>query len=55
MRDFNVDGFKPPTEHGAFMADRAAGDPGSLDPAGIEILQSRNFSDADGPGTEPWS
>ena len=28
--DFNVDGFEPPTDHGAFIADRVAVEPGVL-------------------------
>ena len=51
--DFNVDGFEPPTDHGAFIADRGRGRPGFFDAAGIEILHGRSFSDADRPDTQP--
>ena len=51
--DFNVAGFEPPSDHGAFIADRAAIDPGFFEAAGIEILRGRNFSDADRPDTRP--
>ena len=51
--DFNVDGFEPPTDHGAFIADRAEVDPGFFEAAGIEILRGRNFNDADRPDTQP--
>ena len=51
--DFNVGGFDPPTDHGAFIADRAHVDPGFFEAAGIEILRGRNFSDADRPDTQP--
>ena len=36
--DFNVDGFEPPTDHGAFIADRAEVgqvEPGFFEAAGI--------------------
>ena len=51
--DFNVDGFEPPTDHGAFIADRAEVGPGFFEAAGIEILSGRNFNDADRPDTQP--
>ena len=51
--DFNVDGFEPPTDHGAFIADRAEVDPGFFNAAGIELLHGRNFSEADRPDTQP--
>ena len=51
--DFNVAGFEPPGDHGAFIADRAEVDPGFFEAAGIEILRGRNFSDADRPDTQP--
>ena len=51
--DFNVDGFEPQTEHGAFIADRAEVEPGFFEAAGIEILRGRNFNDADRPDTQP--
>ena len=51
--DFNVAGFEPPGDHGAFIADRAHVDPGFFEAAGIEILRGRNFSDADRPDTQP--
>ena len=51
--DFNVDGFEPPSDHGAFIADRVEVDPGFFEAAGIEILRGRNFSDADRPDTRP--
>ena len=51
--DFNVDGFEPPTDHGAFIADRAEVDAGFFEAAGIEILAGRNFNDADRPDTQP--
>ena len=51
--DFNVAGFEPPTDHGAFIADQAEVDPGFFEAAGIEILRGRNFSDADRPDTQP--
>ena len=35
--DFNVDGFEPPADYGAFVADRAEVDPGFFEAAGIEI------------------
>ena len=50
--DFNVAGFEPPGDHGAFIADRAEVDPGFFEAAGIEI-RGRNFSDADRPDTQP--
>ena len=49
--DFNVDGFEPPTDHGAFIADRAEVEPGFFEAAGIEIVRGRNFDDADRPDT----
>ena len=51
--DFNVAGFEPPSDHGAFIADRAEVDPGFFEAAGIEILRGRNFGDADRPETQP--
>ena len=51
--DFNVDGFEPPTDHGAFIADRAEVEPGLFEAAGIEIVRGRNFHDADRPDTQP--
>ena len=51
--DFNVDGFEPPTDHGAFIADRAEVDPGFFAAAGIEIVRGRNFNDADRPDSQP--
>ena len=51
--DFNVDGLEPPTDHGAFIADRVAVEPGFLAAAGIEIVRGRNFHDADRPDTRP--
>ena len=37
--DVNVDGFEPPTDHGAFIADRAEVEPEFLEAAGIEIVR----------------
>ena len=51
--DFNVDGFEPPTDHGAFIADRVEVEPGFFAAAGIEIVRGRNFNDADRPDTQP--
>ena len=51
--DFNVAGFEPPGDHGAFIADRAHVDPEFFEAAGIEILRGRNFTDADRPDTQP--
>ena len=51
--DFNVDGFEPPTPHGAFIADRAEVDPGFFEAAGIELLRGRNFNHGDRPDTQP--
>ncbi len=51
--DFNVAGFEPPDDRGAFVADRAEVDPGFFEAAGIEIVRGRNFSDADRPDTQP--
>ena len=51
--DFNVDGFEPPTDHGAFIADRAEVEPGFFETAGIAIVRGRNFNDADRPDTRP--
>ncbi len=51
--DFNVDGFEPPTDHGAFIAYRAAVEPEFFEVVGIEILRGRNFNDADRPDTRP--
>ena len=48
-----LDGFEPPTDNGAFMADRAEVRPGFFEAAGIEIVRGRNFNDADRP--DPWS
>ena len=50
---FNVDGFEPPAEHGAFTAARAEVGPGFFEAAGIELLCGRNFNDADRPETQP--
>ena len=51
--DFNVDGFEPPTDHGAFIADRVVVAPGFFEATGIEIVRGRNFNDADRPDTRP--
>ena len=51
--DFNVAGFEPPGDHGAFIADRAEVEPGFFEAAGMEIVRGRNFSDADRPDTQP--
>ena len=51
--EFNVDGFEPPTDHGAFIAYRAAVEPEFFEVVGIEILRGRNFNDADRPDTQP--
>ena len=51
--DFNVAGFEPPTDRGAFIADRAVVDPGFFEAAGIEILRGRNFNDGDRSDTQP--
>ena len=51
--EFDVDGFEPPTDHGAFIAYRAAVEPEFFDVVGIEILRGRNFKDADRPDTQP--
>ena len=51
--DFNVAGFEPPTDHGAFIADRAEVEPGFFEAAGIEIVRGRNFDAADRPDTKP--
>ncbi len=51
--DFNVDGFEPPTDHGAFIADRVEVEPGFFEAAGIDIVRGRNFNDADRPDTRP--
>ena len=51
--DFNVDGFEPPSDHGAFIADRVSVEPGFFEAAGIEIVRGRNFNDADRPDTRP--
>ena len=51
--DFNVDGFEPPTDHGAFIADRVEVEPGFFEAAGVEIVRGRNFDDADRPDTRP--
>ena len=51
--DFNVAGFEPPGDHGAFIADRAVVDPEFFEAAGIEIVRGRNFSDADRSDTQP--
>ena len=48
--DFNVAGFEPPGDHGAFIADRAEVEPGFFEAAGIEIVRGRNFS---GPDAQP--
>ena len=53
--DFYVDGFEPPTDHSAFVADRAEVKPGFFEAAGIEILRGRNFNEADLPDIRPWS
>ena len=50
--DFNIDGFEPPTDHGAFIADRVEVEPGFFEAAGIEIVRGRNFND-DRPDTRP--
>ena len=39
--DFNVDGSEPPTDHGAFIADRVEVEPGLFEAAGIEIAEAR--------------
>ena len=51
--DFDIDGFEPPTDHGAFIAYRAAVEPEFFEVVGIEILRGRNFNDADRPDTQP--
>ncbi len=51
--DFNVDGHEPPSDHGAFIADRAEVDVGFFDAAGIQILRGRGFNDADLPDSQP--
>ena len=51
--DFNVAGFEPPGDHGAFIADRAEVTPAFFEAAGIEIIHGRNFSDADRLDTQP--
>ena len=51
--DFNIDGFEPPTDHGAFIADRVEVEPGFFEAAGIEIVRGRNFEDGDRPDTQP--
>ena len=51
--DFKVDGFEPPTDHGAFIADRVEVEPGFFAAAGIAIVRGRNFNDADRPDTRP--
>ena len=51
--DFNVAGFEPPSDHGAFVADRAEVEPGFFEAAGIEIVRGRNFREADRPDTQP--
>ncbi len=51
--DFNVAGFEPPTDHGAFIADRVEVEPGFFAAAGIDIVRGRNFNDADRPDTRP--
>ena len=53
LSDFNVAGFEPPTDHGAFIADRAEVEPGFFEAAGIEIVRGRNFDAADRPDTQP--
>ena len=51
--DFNLAGFEPRSDHGAFIADRAEVDREFFEAAGIEILRGRYFSDADRPDTQP--
>ena len=51
--DFNVAGFEPPSDHGAFIADRGEVDPGFFEAAGIEIVRGRNFDDGDRLDTQP--
>ena len=51
--DFNVDGHEPPSDHGAFIADRAEVDAGFFDAAGIQIVRGRGFNDADLPDSQP--
>ena len=51
--EFDVDGFEPPTDHGAFIAYRAAVEPEFFEVVGIEILRGRNFNDADRPDIQP--
>jgi len=51
--DFNVDGFDPPSDYGAFVADRAEVDPGFFEAVGMEIVRGRNFNDADRPDSRP--
>ncbi len=54
--DFNVDGVEPPTDHGAFIADRVEVEQGFFEAAGIAIVRGRNFNNADRPDTRgPWS
>ena len=50
---FNVDGHVPPPGQEAFLADRAAVDPGFFEAAGIQILRGRNFNEADLPDSQP--
>jgi len=47
--DFNVDGHVPPTDRGAFIADRAEVDPGYFEAAGIPLLRGRTFAESDLP------
>ena len=51
--EFDVDGFEPPTDHGAFIAYQAAVEPEFFEVVGIEILRGRNFKDADRQDTQP--
>ena len=53
LSDFNVDGFEPPTDHDAFVADRVEVEPGFFEAAGIQIVRGRNFNDADRSYTRP--
>ena len=45
--------FEAPTAHGAFIADRAAVNPGFFNAADTELLRGRNSNNADRPDTQP--
>ena len=53
--DFNVDGFEPPADHGAFIADRVVVDPGSSGRRASRSSASATSTTPTGRTRGPWS